>query len=210
MFVAWSRSQGPRILIWYVRITVRGLDRAPKCPVMEGWCAYEFLSRKSKTTVGLDIGSSYVKVSRSTTRRASRSSRTTGRETPARAIVEGEIMTKPGHRGYRTACPRRRRQKGSRHRRVWQSRHRQEDRDDKMNPMTRRKRSLGSKQHVPFDIDDVCLDSKCCARMSGEPDEILLVAARGHGRNPREPGEGRGFTLRSSTSIRSRFRTRTR
>ena len=143
----------------------------------------KFLSRKSKTSVGLDIGSSYVKVVEIDHSKPDPILKNYAVvKLPPEAIVEGEIMdrslviegiqncmTKAGvdKRDVVTAVSGR----AVIVKKIVM---------DKMNPDDAKEAIFWeAEQHVPFDIDDVCLDFEVLREDVGANQmEILLVAAK--------------------------------
>lgn len=143
----------------------------------------KLLSRKAKTSVGLDIGSSYVKIveiDHSKSEPVLRSYAVA--KLPPEAIVEGEIMDRSLVIEGIQSC---------------MAKAGVEKKDvvtavsgravivkkimmDKMNPDDAREAIFWeAEQHVPFDIDDVCLDFEVLREDAGANQmEILLVAAK--------------------------------
>ncbi len=143
----------------------------------------KLLPRKARTSVGLDIGSSYVKIVEIDHSKSEPALRSYGVvKLPPEAIVEGEIMDRSLVIEGIQNC---------------MAKAGVEKKDvvtavsgravivkkimmDKMNPDDAREAIFWeAEQHVPFDIDDVCLDFEVLREDVGANQmEILLVAAK--------------------------------
>jgi type IV pilus assembly protein PilM len=143
----------------------------------------KLLSRKSKTSVGLDIGSSYVKIVEVDHSKGEPTLRNFGVvKLPPEAIVEGEIMDRSlVIEGIQNCMAK----AGVDKKEVVTA---VSGRAvivkkivmDKMNPDDAKEAIFWeAEQHVPFDIDDVCLDFEVLRDDIGANQmEILLVAAK--------------------------------
>ena len=143
----------------------------------------KLLSRKCRTSVGLDIGSSYVKIVEVDHSKNGPTLKNYGVvKLPPEAIVEGEIMDRSLVIEGIQRC---------------MAKAKVDKKDvvtavsgravivkkivmDKMNPDDAKEAIFWeAEQHVPFDIDDVCLDFEVLREDVGANQmEILLVAAK--------------------------------